>query len=525
MGTKVIRSTLLFCFFGNLNWVLSAAEPDLSDAFFANHTVPRIRFQLEPDALAALRNKFREYTKATVIEGTNVWRDVGIHLKGQYGTFQGIDGRPSLTLNFDKYQKGQRFHGLDKLHLNNSAQDPSYLCEMIGRQLFGVAGIPTPRASHARVELNGRDLGLFVLVEGYDKKFLERHFSNPNGNLYDSEFRHDITDPLKKSSGRGPDDHSDLRVLAAAEEPNHTARLARLARLLDLDRFYTTLALESLIRHHDGYAMGINNYRVYFEANGRAVFLPTGMDQLFFEPRAGLLPDLRGTLGQAVLGTQAGRRAFRARCVTLFTNLFPGLSNRVAQARTKLRPMLAELDPKTARHADEAATNLLYRIHERYQQLRNAVFVRAEPPGFDSTGIARLTNWLATVEGGRVTFTETNIAGETSLQMRFGSGGKSAVARWEKLVQLTAGTYRFSAKVLADEPVFRGPSPPLGLKIWGLTDVRLETTRPDRQTMELRCTFEVSMEKAGEYVLQCEARARESSVTYRFTDVLLARPN
>jgi hypothetical protein len=380
------------------------------------------------------------------MEGTNTWREVGIHLKGQYGTFQGIDGRPSLTLNFDKYQKGQRFHGLDKLHLNNSGQDPSFLCEMIGRQLFEAAGIPTARASHARVELNGRDLGLFVLVEGYDKKFLRRHFENSDGNLYDSEFRHDITDPIKKSSGKGPDDHSDLRALAAAaEEPNHSQRLARLSKLLDLDRFYTTLALETLIRHHDGYAMGINNYRVYFEpTDGRAVFLPHGMDQLFFEPRAGLLPDLRGMLAEAVLETQAGRKEFRARCVTLFTNLFPGLSpsenmasspdrphltptlsppsgsgegevtaaanaasnippaenarrapsplngeragvrgetarnltlsDRVANARAKLRPMLAELDANTARHADEAATNLLYRIQERQRQMERVVF-------------------------------------------------------------------------------------------------------------------------------------------------------
>jgi hypothetical protein len=528
--------------------------------FFGSHTIPRLRIQLDQEALAALRNKFREYTKATVMEGTNVWRNVGIHLKGQYGTFQGIDGRPSLTLNFDKYQKGQRFHGLDKIHLNNSAQDPSYLCEMLGRQLFEAAGIPAPRASHARVELNGRDLGLFVLVEGYDKQFLRRHFANPDGNLYDSEFRHDITDPLKKNSGKGPDDHSDLRALAAAaEEPNHTARLARLTKLLDLDRFYTTLALESLMRHHDGYAMGINNYRVYFEPNGRATFLPHGMDLLFFEPRAGLLPDLRGVLAQTVLETQAGRKEFRARCMTLFTNLFLGLStsdaarspspfkgeragvrgesgsNRVTQARSKLRPMLGELDAKTARHADEAATNLLYRIHERYQQLELALF----PPSlggegrreggsfpllnFDPRGVARLTNWLATVEGGRVTFVETNVAGETSLEIRFGSGGKSALARWEKPVLLTAGTYRFSAKVTADQPVFRGPSPAVALRIWGVSDIQMESTRPEPQTMEFQCTFEVSLENAGEFLLQCEAWGKEQTVTYRFGRVELSQ--
>jgi hypothetical protein len=607
--------------------VAARAATDSSDEFFDNHTIPRIRIQLDQDALAALRNKFREYTKATVMEGTNIWRDVGIHLKGQYGTFQGIDGRPSLTLNFDKYQKGQRFHGLDKLHLNNSGQDPSYLCEMIGRQLFEAAGIPTPRASHARVELNGRDLGLFVLVEGYDKKFLRRHFENPDGNLYDSEFRHDITDPIKKSSGKGPDDHSDLRALAAAaEEPDHAARMTRLSKLLDLDRFYTTLALETLIRHHDGYAMGINNYRVYqnpengeplakrrssrgnealanpeirvsnseFQvslltsaatscavAPGRAVFLPHGMDQLFFDPRAGLLPDLRGTLAEAVLETQAGRREFRARCMTLFTNLFPGphltptlsppsgsgegeaqsaasrspsplnglrtvpqfspsplngeragvrgetarnltLSNRVANARAKLRPMLAELDAKTARHADAATTNLLYRIQERQQQLQRAVFRTAEAPIFDQSGVARLTNWLATVEGGRVTFSETNSAGEPSLEVRISSSGKATLARFEKSVLLTAGTYRFSATVKADQPVFRGPKPSVALRIWGVNEMQMETARPDPQTMEFQCTFEVGLENVGEYLLQCEARGKGAAVTYNLASIILA---
>ena len=128
MRFKAIYAVSLFFAFGNLDSVFSAPNPaqiDSSDVFFTNHTIPRIRIQLDQDALAALRNKFREYTKATVMEGTNIWREVGIHLKGQYGTFQGIDGRPSLTLNFDKDQKGQRFHGLDKLHLNNSGDRKS----------------------------------------------------------------------------------------------------------------------------------------------------------------------------------------------------------------------------------------------------------------------------------------------------------------------------------------------------------------------------------------------------------------
>ena len=83
MATKVICWVLLCCFFGNLNRAVGAPKPDSSDAFFTNHIIPRLRIQLDQEALAALRNKFREYTKATVMEETNIWREIGIHLKGQ----------------------------------------------------------------------------------------------------------------------------------------------------------------------------------------------------------------------------------------------------------------------------------------------------------------------------------------------------------------------------------------------------------------------------------------------------------
>jgi hypothetical protein len=185
--------------------------------------------------------------------------------------------------------------------------------------------------------------------------------------------------------------------------------------------------------------------------------------------------------------------------------------------------MLAELDANTARHADETATNLLYRIQERQRQMERVVFVQAEAPVFDQSGVARLTNWLPAVEGGRATFSETNNAGEPALQVRVSSSDKATLARFEKPVLLTAGTYRFSARVTADQPVFRGPKPSVALRIWEVNEVQLETSRPDPQTMEFHCTFEVSLENAGEHLLQCEARGKEASVTYRFGAVQLVK--
>ena len=164
--------------------------------------------------------------------------EVAIHLKGGSGSFRGIDDKPALTLNFDRFHKAQYFHGLDKIHLNNSVQDPTFMTENICGALFRSAGVPAPRATNARVELNGRDLGFYVLLEGFDTLFLRSHFQNPYGRLYDGGFCVDITAPLQVLSNTGPKDRADLRALMlAAQEPDPGKRWRRLEPLLDLDRF------------------------------------------------------------------------------------------------------------------------------------------------------------------------------------------------------------------------------------------------------------------------------------------------
>ena len=43
----------------------------------------------------------------TIHEGATVYTNIAIHLKGSF-SFQPIDSKPSLTLNFDKLAAGQR---------------------------------------------------------------------------------------------------------------------------------------------------------------------------------------------------------------------------------------------------------------------------------------------------------------------------------------------------------------------------------------------------------------------------------
>src|SRR5262249_54577879 len=107
-----------------------------SEQFFESQNVSRLTIETTDEELQKLKINNRKYVRATVHEGELVYHDVGIHLKGSAGSFRELEDRPSLTLNFDKFNHGQNFHGLDKIHLNNSVQDPSYLTDILCGELF-----------------------------------------------------------------------------------------------------------------------------------------------------------------------------------------------------------------------------------------------------------------------------------------------------------------------------------------------------------------------------------------------------
>jgi spore coat protein H len=534
---------------------------DPSDAFFSNGVIPSVNITLDEQALAALRLHPRVYVAAAVREGAVVYSNVGVHLKGQYGTFQGSEGKPSLTLKFDKFVPGQRFHGLDKLHLNNSVSDPSYMTELLCREPFRAAGVPAARVAHARVSLNGRDRGLYVLVEGFNKSFLRRHFKNPDGNLYDSEFMHDVTYPLRKGSGDGPADHSDLRALATAArehgarafpEPQGRARPLgaagtlkmenesagpavqpylvqgqerNLDALLDMDRFYSFLALELMMGHSDGYARARNNYWLYHDPDtGKFVFLPHGMDQVFWQPQSSLVPDLKGVVAQAVLQTAPGLRLFRARCTLLFTNHLSRLTNRVEEVRVQLRPIFADMGTNALAQHDRAVVQLQERMTARIEFLRKQVL--APPPEafvLEVGGQTALTHWQPGIETGQAKLEEKASSGSKFWEARLLPSDQPVVATWQTRLRVSPGRYQVFARVSAEPAVFRGPTRPVMLRVWGGIALQAESMAKGAQTLGLLQIFEVRSLEPEEVLVQCELRSGDEPVTFALGPVTLAR--
>src|SRR5437016_3801972 len=206
---------------------------------FTNGGVCQIHLEVSPAAIESLKKEKRKFVRITVKEGGRAYSQVGVHLKGM-GSFRPIEEKPSFTLKFNEFTAGQRFHGLTKITLNNSVQDPTYINEPLCTALFRDAGVPAARVTHARVWLNERYLGLYVLVEGLSKDFLKLNFKNCNGNLYEG-YVQDIDEELKLDSGDDPT-RADLNgLLRATREADPGSRWQRLQKALDMDRFISMM--------------------------------------------------------------------------------------------------------------------------------------------------------------------------------------------------------------------------------------------------------------------------------------------
>lgn len=427
------------------------------ERFFESGVIPHVKIEITESNLTRLQGRPRDYVRATVREGGKVFEEVGIHLKGAAGSFQRInDSKPAFTLNFDKFVDDQHFHGLDKLSLNNSVQDPTYLTEALCSELFLAAGVPTPRTTHAHVSLNGRHLGLYVLKEGFDKTFLKRHFRNAKGNLYDGGFLQEIDRPLERTSGEGDvRGRADLKALVeAAQLSDATERLIRLEAVLDVERFLSFAALEMLTWHWDGYLLKRNNYRVYHDPSvDKLIFMPHGMDQMFWDPNGPVVPQksqTEGLVARALLDTGEGKRRYRERVSSLLTNVFTveRITNRIQQLHARLRPALESVGKDTARNHDRAVTNLMNAV---LQRVRRAELLINQPEPerlrFDAAGVAPLLKWhKLDIRGTGILDEGVDPGGLKTLQVTVGPEGR-CTASWRTRVTLRAGTYIFEGRV------------------------------------------------------------------------------
>jgi hypothetical protein len=467
--------------------------------------------------------------RATVIEGDRHYTNVSVQLKG-FTTYRSIDDRPSLTLKFDRHTHGQTFHGLTKISLNNSLQDSTRLNEWVARELFAAAGVPVPRASHAVVRLNGRDLGLYVLTEGYDETFLARYFTRTDGTLYEGGTLQDIDATPRVNSGRlQGEDPALLRLLAATHESDPEKRFRALAQVVDMDRFFSMAAMETILCHSDSYSMNRNNYRFYCDpSTGRFVFMPHGMDRVLGTHRSGLdlsiVPPQLGMVTRAILSTATGRREYLDRLGNLLTNVFhpADLCAQVRRVDSMLVPEKLRGRPNSRSRATGAwagtvdADELCQRLEERYDDLLlqfssvKSYLERPRFPVFNSNHIHRLDDWTLRLssDGPPAVLRREGKDGRTVLRI-ISTNGPVTVSLRNRLT-LPAGRYRLSGEIGPEGTVEGSTVISLALNRWSGGRFQLRKTNLDRQSVEASVAVADSYApEEVELVCDVHSKARE----------------
>lgn len=511
-------------------------ERDASDVFFEKESISKIVLQLTPEQERKLNENARQYVRCALVEnGGNALVDVGLKLKGAAGSFQELSGKPAFTINVNKFRKQQSFHDLDKFHLNNSVQDELYVNEWLCSSICRDAGIPAPRVTHARVWLNDRDLGLYVVKEGFDPRFLKRHFRDSTGNLYDGGFCQDIGADLEKDAGNGPSDLSDLRALQeACAEPELASRWKRIAEHLDVDAFLRFMAFEMMTGHWDGYVSNCNNYRIYFPPDSKkAWFLPHGMDQTFQDAGFQTFGQTNAMVASSMRENPEWDHLFRQR-VSEMLPMFEGdrLASRVQTLQTKIRPALMELNPDGIEGFDQQMEQVRVRLHERYSNIAQQLTEPNPPPPepemqhepvwleLEIGETIALADWepKQETEASQLNQTEpTEGADEPSaIEYSIAVGdSEDCIASWRKRVQLPEGRYLFLAQlkvsdVAPRENDDRGIGG--GLRISGTNRDNSLVSTSDWQ--EVQYDFQV-FEEQQSVQLVAELRATKGSMTMK----------
>lgn len=428
------------------------APPKIGDgsgdeaAYLFDDTVVRTyAIEISDDNLASIDASpaREEYVSgAIVIDGERI-DSVGIRYKGGVGSFTGCVGRgpggildvsgpkicPKLgmKISFNLYVENRRWKGLKKLQFHAMNQDPSYMKEALGYQMFQDFGVGSSRTAFVRLEMNGEFFGLFILIEELDSTFTESRFGDiegGEGNLYKDYWpgrpdlaeetitgiRPDVTlNGSLRTNREEPDLNHDTMVgftreFQAALEISEEAVDLVVDRWMDVEYFHKYIAVDRALEANDG--------PLHFFAPGAVGSEYTGAGwnhnyywyAAFDEPRLWAVPwDLDLTLGAGITDSwiQDEWNDLEAPCV-LKPNILPFFPPSVAPA----------CDP------------LVRSLARRQQAYRKVVVALLEGPFSERVVNAKLARWEELLT--------PYVVDEVKTGIRRGRGN---LARWEGEVQ------------------------------------------------------------------------------------------
>jgi hypothetical protein len=219
-----------------------------------------------------------------------------------------------FALDFNQYKPNQELRGLEKMVLKFANNDPTYVREIYGYDLFRRFGVWTaPRASYCRVtiKVNGDATaayyGVYYMIENGDSDFVKyrkKQWGSDVGYLwkclYNGGGPANLTNANSigiESVGLDPNASQYYTYDLKTEKASFIAAKAQLtefitqlntktgsdfetwiAQKMDVNLLLKTFAVSVLTGNWDDYWGNGNNYFLYFNPNGKVYYIPYDYD-------------------------------------------------------------------------------------------------------------------------------------------------------------------------------------------------------------------------------------------------------
>ncbi|MFT4659571.1 MAG: spore coat protein CotH [Candidatus Aldehydirespiratoraceae bacterium] len=253
-----------------------------SSFLFDDDLVHTFDINLSDAALAELEGDpvAEEYVEGSLTFDGETLERVGVRYKGSIGAFLGCTAGPnpyepsgaktctklSLKIKINWDGADAEFYGQRRVQLHSLNLDQSLMHDRLGYWMFREAGVPAPRATHARVNLNGDFVGVFALIEQIDGRFTRDRFDDGTGNLYKEMWPFDgngavrSEDELIDSLRTNEDDDPSAEIIrsfaqelldaGAPTDPEAARRV--LGERTDVEALVAYAVVDRAIRHDDG---------------------------------------------------------------------------------------------------------------------------------------------------------------------------------------------------------------------------------------------------------------------------------
>jgi hypothetical protein len=223
--------------------------------------------------LQANGNDFAKRHPVTFHFGSETVKEATLRLHGQSSwahtvMMDGPRAKMQFDVSFHQATPSQKFHGVEKLVFDMPRDDRTFMHDRLAHAWFRQVGIASGCAANARVDINGRYYGLYVVEENTAKRVVAQFFPGaPGGDLWKGGIQ-------AETNQAAPNMARQAQFWAATN-------IASVAAIVDVPSSVAEWAAEALINDADGYYNGNHNFYIYDEGQRGFAFLPNDTDSSF----------------------------------------------------------------------------------------------------------------------------------------------------------------------------------------------------------------------------------------------------